>query len=244
MKLILISLLSTTLSTFVFAQKGSEVVATVGSQKITLEQFNKKYTEVLSQVAVNPPSKKLFLEDMVRYELGVQEAKKRNLEKDPLVADRINQEIYKGLLEKELGKKVQNIKVADSEMKAWYTKNPQIRLSVLIIEVKPGSTPEQRLEAKNRANEILSEVKKSKRTFEELVRLYSDDTTTKNIGGDVGWQSRITLNPAYYDAANKLKLNELSQELVETAYGFQQMDLLKLAYQYLCTQYDIRPSSQ
>lgn len=220
MKWILVSLLSTLLSTQVFAQKGSDVVATVGSQKITLEQFNKKYAEVLSQVSVNPPSKKLFLEDMVRYELGIQEAKKRNLEKDPLVADRINQEIYKGLLEKELGKKVQNIKVSDNEMKEWYIKNPQIRLSVLIIEVKPGATAEQRAEAKKRATEILSEVKKSKRPFEELVRLYSDDTTTKNIGGDVGWQSRITLNPAYYDAANKLKLNEMS-DLIETAYGFQ-----------------------
>lgn len=220
MKWIFISLFFTVLSTSALAQKGSDVVATVGSQKITLDQFNKKYAEVLSQVSVNPPSKKLFLEDLVRYEIGLQEARKRNLEKDPQIADRMNQEMYKGLLEKELGKKVQNIKVSDPEMKEWYTKNPQIRLSVLIIEVKPGATAEQRAEAKKRANEILSEVKKSKRTFEELVRLYSDDTTTKNIGGDVGWQSRITLNPAYYEAANKLKINEMSQELVETPFGF------------------------
>lgn len=220
MKWIVISLLSTLLSAAAFAQKPTDVVATIGSQKITLDQFNKKYAEVLSQVSVNPPNKKLFLEDLVRYELGLQEARKRNLEKDPLVADRINQEMYKGLLEKELGKKVQNIKVSDAEMKEWYVKNPQIRLSVLIIEVKPGASAEQRAEAKKRATEILSEVKKSKRPFEELVRLYSDDTTTKNIGGDVGWQSRVTLNPAYYDAANKLKLNEMSQDLVETAFGF------------------------
>ncbi len=220
MKWIFVSLLSTLLSTQVFAQKPTDVVATIGTQKITLEQFNKKYAEVLSQVSVNPPSRKLFLEDLVRYELGVQQAKKMNLEKDPLVADRINQEMYKGLLEKELGKKVQNIKVSDEEMKTWYAKNPQIRLSVLIVEVKPGATAEQRAEAKKRATEILSEVKKSKRPFEELVRLYSDDTTTKNIGGDVGWQSRITLNPAYYDAAIALKLNAMTDDLVETAFGF------------------------
>ena len=171
MKWIFVSLLSTLLSTQVFAQKPTDVVATIGSQKITLEQFNKKYAEILTQVSVNPPSRKLFLEDLVRYELGVQQAKKMSLEKDPLVADRINQEMYKGLLEKELGKKVQNIKVSDEEMKTWYAKNPQIRLSVLIVEVKPGATPEQRSEAKKRATEILSEVKKSKRPFEELVRL-------------------------------------------------------------------------
>lgn len=217
--------LSTVFSTPVFAQKGSEVIATIGNRKITLDEFNKKYAEVMAQVTVNQPSKKLFLEDLVRYEVGLQEAKKKGLEKDPQVIDRINQELYKGLLEKELGKDVQNIKVSDAEMKAWYANNPQIRLSTIIIEVKPGSTPAQKDEAKKRANDILAEVKKSKRPFEELTRLYSDDTLTKNVGGDVGWQSRITLNPDYYEAAMKLKLNEISSQLVETPFGFHIMKL-------------------
>jgi hypothetical protein len=98
--------------------KPTDVVATVGNKKITLEEFNRKYKEVTSQVLVNAPSKKVFLEDLIRYEVGVQEAKKRGLEKDPVVQDRMNQELYKGLLEKELGAKVQENKVADSEMRA------------------------------------------------------------------------------------------------------------------------------
>lgn len=220
MKWIIISLFSTMLSTLAFAQKGTDVVATIGNQKITLDQFNKKYAEVLSQVTVNAPTKALFLEDLVRYEMGLQEAKKRNLDKDPLVQDRMNQEMYKGLLEKELGQKVQNIKVTDAEMKSWYTKNPQIRLSVIVIEVKPGSNEAQKAEAKKRAGEIMNEVKSSKRPFEELVKLYSDDTMTKNIGGDVGWQSRVTLNPTYYNEAIKLKINQITPNLVETPFGF------------------------
>lgn len=207
------------ISTTALAQNANQVVATVGTKKITLEEFNRKYKEVLSQVLVNPPSKKVFLEDLVRYEMGVQEARKRGMEKDPAVQDRINQELYKALLEKELGKKVQENSVADSEMKTWYAKNPQLRLSDILIEVKPGATEAQRAEGKKRAEEILSEVKKSKRPFEELARLYSDDTTTKNLGGDVGWQSRISLIGPYYEAANALKVNEISN-LVETPYGF------------------------
>lgn len=208
------------ITTTSFAQKDSDVVATVGTKKITLGEFNKKYKDVVSQVLSNPPSRQVFLEDLVRYELGLQEAKKRGVEKDPIVQDQMNQAIYKGLLEKELGQKVQDSKVTDEEMKAWYAKNPQIRMSTILIEVKPGATEAQRAEAKKRATEILAEVKSSKRPFEELVRLYSDDTTTKNIGGDVGWQSRITLNPAYYEAANKLKINEVTSNLVEVAFGF------------------------
>jgi peptidyl-prolyl cis-trans isomerase C/peptidyl-prolyl cis-trans isomerase D len=52
-----------------------------------------------------------------------------------------------------------------------------------------------------------------------LVRLYSDDITTKNLGGDVGWQSRISLVSSYYEAVNKLKVGEIS-DLIETAFGF------------------------
>ncbi len=218
MKLFLSILIFTT--SIAYAQNGSQVVATIGNKKITLDEFNKKYKEVTSQVLVGPPSRKVFLEDMVRYEVGVQEARKRGLEKDPLVQDRINQEMYKALLEKELGKKVQENSVSEAEMKAWYTKNPQIRLSDILIEVKPGATEAQRAEAKKRADEILVEVKKSKRPFEELVRLYSDDTTTKNLGGDVGWQSRITLIPTYYDTAAALKVGEITQGLVATPFGF------------------------
>ncbi|MBC7421099.1 MAG: peptidylprolyl isomerase [Bdellovibrio sp.] len=207
-------------STMAWSQgKPSDVVATVGTKKITLEEFNRKYKEVTSQVLVNPPNKKVFLEDLVRYEVGLQEARKRGLEKDPIVQDRMNQELYKGLLEKELGAKVQENKVSEGEMKAWYANNPQLRISDILIDVKPGATPEQRAEAKKRAGEILDDVKKSKRPFEELVRLYSDDPTTKNLGGDIGWQSRLSLIPPFYNAAVSLKLNEVSN-VVETPFGF------------------------
>lgn len=202
------------------AAKDSTVIATVGTKKITLGEFNKKYKDVTTQVLVNPPSKKIFLEELVRYELGVQEAKRRGFDKDPIVLDRINQEMYKAFLEKELGKKVEESTVTEAEMKAWYAKNPQIRLSDILIEVKPGATKEQREEAKKRASDILDEVKKSKRTFEELVKLYSDDITTKNLGGDVGWQTRISLVSSYYDEVNRLAVGEISSDLIETAFGY------------------------
>lgn len=203
-----------------FAQTNdSTVVASVGNKKITRAEFNKRYKEVTSQVLVNPPSKQVFLEELVRYEMGVQEARKRGYEKDPIVLDRINQEMYKALLEKEIGKKVEESVVSDAEMKEWYSKNPQIRFSNILIELKPGATPEQKVEAQKRAGEILEEIKKSKRPFEELVRLYSDDITTKTLGGDLGWQSRISLIAGYYESVNKLSVGEISN-LLETPFGY------------------------
>jgi len=202
-----------------FAQaKGTEIIATVGNKKISVDEFNKKYNQIKSQT-LSPPTKTQFLEDLVRYEVGLQEAAKRNLDKDPIVIDRIEQETYKALLEKDLGQKVQKIQVSDAEMKAWYKKNPEVRTSHILIEFKPGATAAQIAEAKKRAEEIFAEVKKSKRPFEELVKLYSDDPLSKQAGGDVGWQSRVTLVPSYYEAALEGKVGEI-KGLIETPFGF------------------------
>lgn len=196
----------------------SPVIAIVGDRTITLESFNKKFDAVKTQ-ASNPPTKAQFLEDLIRYEIGVQEAEKRNLEKDPIVQDRMKQELYKVLLEKELGQKVQKITVTDKEMETFYKKNPEIRISHILTDVKQGASPEQKAEAKKRAFEILQEVKTSKRPFEELVRLYTDDAVSKQTGGDLGWHSRVSLFPNVYETILKMKVGEL-QGLVETPYGF------------------------
>ncbi len=195
-----------------------ETLATVGTKAITLEDFNKKFNEIKGQT-INPPTKTQLLEDLIRYEIGVQEAEKRKLDADPVVQERMKQELYKALLEKELGQKVQKIVVSDKEMEAFYKKNPETRFSHILIEVKQAATVEQRNEAKKRANEIWEEVKKSKRPFEELVRLYTDDSLSKQTGGDVGWQSRVTVIPAVYESILAMKVGDI-RGLIETPFGF------------------------
>ncbi len=215
MKILIAVLFS--LPSLLFAQKG-EVLAQVGKKTITVEEFNKKFSEVKSQT-MNPPTRELFLEDLIRYEVGLQEAEKRGLQKDPIVLERLNQEMYKALLEKDLGGRIQKIQVSDKEMQAWYAQNPELRTSHILIEYKPGATPQQVSEAKKRADEIYSEVRKSKRPFEELVKLYSDDALSKQTGGDIGWQSRVTLVPNYYNAASSMKIGDV-RGLVESQFGF------------------------
>ncbi len=179
-------------------------IATVGKKPITLKAFQTKIDDIRKQT-VNPPTPSEFLEDLVRFEVGVQEAEKKNLQNDPLVQERIRQELYKALVEKAIGEKVSKIKVVDGEMQKYYQKYPEIRTSHILIEVKPNATEEEKKIARERGEQILKEVKESKRPFEDLAKLYSDDSLSKNSGGDIGYQSRVTLVPPYYDAAIKLK---------------------------------------
>lgn len=206
------------MATSALAATESPVVATVGAKVITLDEFNKRYDQVAKHT-LNPPPKKPFLEDLIRYEVGIQEAEKRNLQNDPLIAERLREQMYTGLVEKDLADKITAIKVNDDEMKSYYEKNPEVKTSHILIEVKNGATPEERAIAKKRAEEINSEVHKSKRPFEDLVKLYSDDIATKNTGGDVGYQTRISVMPSYYEAALRLKTGEISG-VVETPFGF------------------------
>ncbi len=218
LKLALSALIIFLTATSTYAQEEKDIVAVVGTRKISKDEFNKRYKEVVTKTA-NPPPKELFLEDLVRYEVGVQEAQKRNLEKDPIVQERIRQVLYVDLIEKELGKKADEISVTDKEMQAYYAKNPEIRTSHILIELKQNANRKEIDAAKSRANQVYSEIRKSDKPFEQLAKLYSDDTISKKNGGDIGWHASNTLIPEYYQAALKLKDGQ-SSGLIETPYGF------------------------
>lgn len=230
-------LAATSLLFCVAAIADSTVVATVGAKSITVDEFNKRYAQVQKQT-VNPPAKKVFLEDLVRYEMGVQEAEKMGLEKDPIIAERMREELYKGLIEKELSARIDAIAVSEDEMKEYYKNAPEIRTSHILVEVKQNATPAERAIAKKRAEEIYAEVRKSKQPFEKLVKLYSDDISTKDKGGDTGYQSRMTVVPSYYDAALKLSLNAMTG-VIETPFGFH---IIKLTGKHLFAESQKRAS--
>ena len=196
----------------------AQVLATVGKTKITTAQFNKKYSELKKNV-FNPPPPQLFLEDLIKFEIGVQEARRKKLHKDPFVMDRLNQELYKALLEKEIGGKIEKINVTEAETQNYYKKHPEIRTSHILIQFKPSSTVKEIAIAKKRALEIYKEVRNSKRKFSELVKLYSDDNISKRNRGDIGFQSGVTLAPPYYNAAKKLKVGQISKP-IRTRFGF------------------------
>jgi parvulin-like peptidyl-prolyl isomerase len=197
----------------------AQVVATAGKTTITAKDFQQKYKEVQEKSVVNVPSKEVFLEDLIRYEIGLQEARAQNMEKDPAVQERYNQLLYQALIEKQIGKKVAQIKVTEEDMRNYYKTNPELRTSHILIEIAPNATAEQKAQARKRATEIYEEVKKSSKSFEELVAIYTDDATTKRSGGDINWQSRLTITPEYYDAAYNLKVGQV-HGLVETLFGF------------------------
>lgn len=206
------------LALFTVSSAHAQVLAKIGPREITKQEFDQKY-DLLKTQMVEVPERKVVLDDMVNFEIGVQEAQKRKLDQDPLIRDRMMQELYKGFIERELSPKVMKIQVSDADLKGYYARYPEIRTSHIMIEVRPDASADQKKEARKRAMEIFDNVKKSNRKFEDLVKIYSDDIMSNKTGGDIGWQTRLTHHPALYRAAIRLNPGQIS-ELVETPFGF------------------------
>lgn len=196
----------------------AQTAFSVGSKKISAKEFQERFDQIQKN-AVNPPTKEQFLKDWIKFEMGVREAYAQNLQKSPEVIQAMEQVLYNALLEKEVGKKLQNVNVKESEMRSYYSKNPEIRTSHILISVKPNASAGAIAAAKKRANEVYTEVRSGKRSFADYVKLYSDDVPSKANGGDIGFQTRVTLVPEYYEAAIKLRKGRVSQP-VQTRYGF------------------------
>lgn len=196
----------------------AQTAFSVGSKKVSAKEFQERFDQI-QKSAVNPPSKEQFLNDWIKFEMGVKEAYAQNLQKSPEVIQAMEQVLYNALLEKEVGKRLQNINVKESEMRSYYSKNPEVRTSHILISVNPNASEAQVAAAQKRATEIYNEVRSGKRSFSDYVKLYSDDVPSKPNGGDIGFQTRVTLVPEYYDAAIKLRKGGISRP-VQTRYGF------------------------
>ena len=100
-------------------------LARVNGTSISLEEFNKKYRENLKFFQFKTPSKQSVLDDIVKRELGIQEARRMGLDKDPEIIDRMNTVLYHALLDKKLSKEFEGIHVTDDEARDYYQKFPR-----------------------------------------------------------------------------------------------------------------------
>ncbi|OFZ79911.1 MAG: hypothetical protein A2583_06510 [Bdellovibrionales bacterium RIFOXYD1_FULL_53_11] len=195
-------------------------LARVNSAVITLEDFNKKYRENMKFFQFKAPTKKGVLDDLIKRELGIQEAKRAGLDKDPEVIDRMNTVLYHALIDKKLSKDFENIHITDDEAKSYYSKNPEIRTSHVFVAVRPDAAPEQEKKAREKIKKIQDEaLKDGKMSFAEVAQRYSEGVAAP-MGGDIDYQTKDKLDPAYYETAVKLKTVGRISSIVRSQFGY------------------------
>ncbi len=121
---------------------------------------------------------------------------------------------------------IPGINVDDAEVKKFYDENAakfqgneQRRASHILIGFGVSATPEQKQQAKAKAEEILAAVKKNPKRFEELAVKESQDPGSASKGGDLGSFGRGAMVKPFEDAAFAMKVGQVS-DIVESEFGF------------------------
>ncbi|MGK5089839.1 peptidylprolyl isomerase, partial [Bdellovibrionota bacterium FG-2] len=180
-------------------------LAKVNGAVITLEEFHKKYRENLKFFQFKAPTKAGVLDDLIKRELGIQEAKRSGLDKDPDVLDRMNTVLYHALLDKKLSKDFEGIHITDEEAKEFYSRNPEIRTSHIFVALRPDAKLEEEKKALEKIKRIQEEqIKPGKMGFAEVAQRFSEGVAAP-MGGDIDYQSKDKLDPTYYETAVKLR---------------------------------------
>lgn len=201
------------------ASQAANPLAKVNGSVITLEDFNSKYQENLKYFHYRIPTKQSVLDELIKRELGIQEAKRQGLHKDPEVIDRMNSVLYQVLLERQLGKEFEKIHISSKEAKAFYDKNPEIRTSHIFVGLAPGASKKEISSAYNRIKEIRDKyLRPGKMGFAEVAQRFSEGMAAP-MGGDLDYQTKDKLDPKYYTTAIRLKPGNYSG-IIRTQFGF------------------------
>ena len=196
----------------------STEAAKVNDKVITLEQVNARISEQARSGAPTVLSKKEAIDELVKREAAIQEARKLKLDQDPAIAERINNVLYFAVLEKKLGSDFEKITLSDAEAKNWYEKNPEIRTSHIFVALSPDATSDEEKKATGKLNSVLADVRSGKISFAEAAQKSSEDPSAA-MGGDLDYRMKDRLDPAYYHAALKLgKAGDISS-IVRTPFG-------------------------
>jgi peptidyl-prolyl cis-trans isomerase D len=115
--------------------------------------------------------------------------------------------------------------VSDDELKRLYQQNiaqfqvpNRVHVEHILLFTRGKNTEAEITEVQNRAEAVLKELKKGGK-FEDLAKKYSEDTQTKDKGGDLGWIVQGQTVPSFEKAAFSTTKGGTS-EVVKTEYGF------------------------
>jgi peptidyl-prolyl cis-trans isomerase C len=219
-------MLKLALSLFVFgglvnAQAATDpsTVAEINGKKISKAEFDRRYKENIQFFKYGAPTKENVLNDIINFELAVQEAKNLKLHDDPTVQERMNTVLYQALVEKQLAGKFKSvIDVSEKEAKDYCKSNPAVRISHIFVPLKPAALKTEQASAEKKIKELQGKL--STMSFEKVVAANPDQGLSASSGGDTGYANKMQLDPAVYAEARRLSLNEVSSKPVRSQMGF------------------------
>jgi parvulin-like peptidyl-prolyl isomerase len=186
------------------------VVAVVGREKITASAFRARMAERGGRIDgtyTNLAEKRDLLEEMIRFEVLVESARRAGAFDDPEMQRRIKQLAVSRIEQQIAGEVGEAEALTHDEVAAYYEQQAaalarpeRIKVAFILIQLPAKVSAEKKAELAQRAAEARKEAEglaPEVLNLGYLAAKYSDDQATRYKGGESGWLSRKQPSPRW-----------------------------------------------
>ena len=208
-----------------YAAYSDETVAIVNGEILTQRDYDdyvKSRTEKMHTTAA--PDSKIVMDELINRELVIQDALKKELDKDPVFIEKLEKLRENLLAAMGIHNYMSKHPLNDTILKEEYDKHIST-----VNPPKEYKTKHILVATKKEAEEVLAELKGGQ-AFVDIAKKKSIDTGTANQGGELGWTTAKQLTPEFGQAIARLERGKLS-EPVKTEFGWHiiQIDDIRIA---------------
>jgi peptidyl-prolyl cis-trans isomerase C len=197
------------------AAPASPPVATVDGTPISRLEYD---IYVKSLLQGRPPTeltaeqRNQVLDELINMQLLAAQGTKDGVEKDPDVAGRLEVVRMRVLADAESQKYLKDKEPSDAELHTEYD------TAVAAMDKTEYHAKHILVPSKEQAEQVIKKIKGGAK-FEDVAKAQSTDGSKAN-GGDLGWFTLTRMAKPFGDAVKNLKKGEMTQEPVQTQFGW------------------------
>lgn len=183
-----------------------------------VEHFSEKTQQML------PPHSELqqqVIDQMIDTEIIKQQAKKYNIKITKQEVDETFQKLVEeNQGEQQIGEILEELYGMSEQDFKSLIKDQLLRQKVQEELFVTVSAKHILIKDEGKAKEILEEAKKGEKSFDDLAKEYSEDTGSRDNGGDLGWFGRGMMVPEFEEAVFTIEPGSIKEDLVQTEFGY------------------------
>src|ERR1700677_505987 len=195
-------------------------VATVNGSAISHREYDLFVKDLLQgkQQELTADQKSQVVDDLINMQLLADQAEKDALQNDPDTVAQLHLLHIRVLADAESQKFIKSLQPSDADLHAEY------ETAVAAMDKNEYKARHILVATKEEGEQIIKKLK-GRRKFEDLAKAQSTDTGSKNSGGELGWFTTSRMVKPFADAVVALKKGEVTQEPVQTQFGWHVIQL-------------------